>query len=192
MEQLQASLSLVKLLRTTVAQVFETLGNGISIENGSENQFQQELHEILTSANTRLRYVSCQIECNKIIQNIIFQRKKKTFSYSRDLESSINGLTPPPAPFSLGNTSYLSQETTQDRQALYSQLVNSYKWIDKVHEYGSMAATMLSTNALKRSYFNNSNKRRRPLTSSHNISPMYAIWHERFSILPSIVESKFT
>lgn len=55
MEQLQQSLSLVKLLRTTVAQVFETLGNGISIENGSENQFQQELHEILTAANTRLR-----------------------------------------------------------------------------------------------------------------------------------------
>lgn len=56
MEQVLQSLSMVKLLRTTVAQVFETLGNGISIENGSENQFQQELHEILTSANTRLRY----------------------------------------------------------------------------------------------------------------------------------------
>lgn len=57
MEQLQSSLSLVKLLRTSVAQVFETLGNGITIENGNENQFQQELHEILTSVNTRLRYV---------------------------------------------------------------------------------------------------------------------------------------
>lgn len=67
MEQLQASLSLVKLLRTTVAQVFETLGNGISIENGSENQFQQELHEILTSANTRLRLVLYHIKCNKKI-----------------------------------------------------------------------------------------------------------------------------
>lgn len=67
MEQLQSSLSLVKLLRTTVAQVFETLGNGISIENGSENQFQQELHDVLTSANSRLRFVSCEIECDEII-----------------------------------------------------------------------------------------------------------------------------
>lgn len=83
----------------------------------------------------------------------------------------MNGLTPPQAPFSLGNTSYLSQETTQDRQALYSQLVNSYKWIDKMHDYGSLAMHMLSANALKRSHFNNSNKRRRPLTSCHNISP---------------------
>lgn len=170
MEQLQASLSLVKLLRTTVAQVFETLGNGISIENGSENQFQQELHEILTSANSRLRFVSCEIKCDEIIYFV--NERIRIFFSQRDLESSINGLTPPPAPFSLGNTSYLSQETTQDRQALYSQLVNSYKWIDKVHEYGSMATTMLSANALKRSYFNNSNKRRRPLTSSHNIPPM--------------------
>lgn len=53
----------------------------------------------------------------------------------RDLESIINGLTPPQAPFTLGNTSFLSQETTQERQALYSQLVNSYKWIDKVLIY---------------------------------------------------------
>lgn len=97
--------------------------------------------------------------------------KKKTFLCS-DLESNINGLTPPPAPFTLGNTSFLSQETTQDRQGLYSQLVNSYKWIDKVHEYGALASTTLQANALKRSYFNNSNKRRRPLTSCHNISPV--------------------
>lgn len=74
MEQLQSSLSLVKLLRTSVAQVFETLGNGISIENGNENQFQQELHEILTSANTRLRYVPHYVELNQIINCNVFQR----------------------------------------------------------------------------------------------------------------------
>lgn len=54
------------------------------------------------------------------------------FQLYSDLESIINGLTPPQAPFTLGNTSFLLQETTQERQALYSQLVNSYKWIDKV------------------------------------------------------------
>lgn len=55
MDQLKSSLSMVKLLRTSVAQVFDTLGNGISIDNGNENQFQQELQEILQLANTRLR-----------------------------------------------------------------------------------------------------------------------------------------
>lgn len=34
-----------------------------------------------------------------------------------------------------------------------------------------MAQSLLSTNALKRSYFTNSTKRRRPLTSSHNVAP---------------------
>lgn len=52
--------------------------------------------------------------------------------YCRDVENSVANLTPPPGPFSLGNTTYLSQETTQERQALYGQLVNSYKWTDKV------------------------------------------------------------
>lgn len=52
--------------------------------------------------------------------------------YLRDLESTINSLSTPPAPLTLGNTAFLTQELSQDRQALYSQLVNSYKWIDKV------------------------------------------------------------
>jgi mediator of RNA polymerase II transcription subunit 27 len=52
--------------------------------------------------------------------------------YFRDVEQSVNALVPPPGPFNLGNTTYLGQETTQDRQALYSQLVESYKWTDKV------------------------------------------------------------
>lgn len=74
-------------------------------------------------------------------------------------------------PFTLGNTAFLSQETTLERQALYSKLVNSYKWIDKVHDYSQLAMQVLSANALKRSYFTNSNKRRRPITSSHNVAP---------------------
>lgn len=54
------------------------------------------------------------------------------YLFYRDVENSVSNLTPPPGAFSLGNTTYLSQETTQERQALYGQLVNSYKWTDKV------------------------------------------------------------
>lgn len=50
----------------------------------------------------------------------------------RDVEQAVGSLSQPPGPFSLGNTSYLSQECTHDRLALYSQLVMSYKWTDKV------------------------------------------------------------
>lgn len=48
----------------------------------------------------------------------------------------MNSLSAPPGPFNLGNTACLSQESTQDRQALYAQLVNSYKWTDKVCDFG--------------------------------------------------------
>lgn len=54
----------------------------------------------------------------------------------RDVEQAVNSLSAPPGPFNLGNTAYLSQESTQDRQALYAQLVNSYKWTDKVCNFG--------------------------------------------------------
>lgn len=56
------------------------------------------------------------------------------------MESLINGLQVPMSPYYLGNTTYLSQEITQERQAMYSQLVNSYKWIDKVNHMAEKQA----------------------------------------------------
>lgn len=57
MEQLQTALSAVKVLRTNVGQVFETLGGGIRVEQGEdgENKFLHELQELLTSTNSNLR-----------------------------------------------------------------------------------------------------------------------------------------
>jgi mediator of RNA polymerase II transcription subunit 27 len=90
----------------------------------------------------------------------------------RDVEQAISSLNPPPGPFNLASTTYLSQETTQERQALYSTLVNSYKWTDKVHEYSNVAQTLLSQNSLKRSYTSSSRtKRGRYQTSNHNVPP---------------------
>lgn len=73
MDQLHQGLSSLKLLRTNVGQIFETLGGGIRIEHGEEhgeNKFLQELQELLTSTNTHLRLVHTTIEfhfiCNRI------------------------------------------------------------------------------------------------------------------------------
>lgn len=57
MEQLQSSLANIKTLRTTVAQVFETLANGVRSEHGTdgESKFLQELQELLSATNTHLR-----------------------------------------------------------------------------------------------------------------------------------------
>lgn len=69
---------------------------------------------------------------------------------------------------SFGNTSFLSQETTIERQNLYPMLVNSYRWIEKVNAHSHMASTILNANILKRSYYNSSSKRRR---RNSNCSP---------------------
>lgn len=57
MEQLQTALGAVKVLRTTVGQVFETLGSGIRAEHGEdgETKFIHEIQELLTATNTQLR-----------------------------------------------------------------------------------------------------------------------------------------
>lgn len=107
LHQLNVALNSLKVLRSNVSGVFESLGNGLRLEHGEdlkENKFIVELQDLLTTVNCNLR----------------------------DVEQAVSNLTPPPGAFNLGNTTYLSHETTQERQALYGQLVNSYKWTDKV------------------------------------------------------------
>lgn len=146
-EPLYTALNSIKVLRSSVGHVFDTLGNGLRAEHGEEGKdarFIMELQELLSSVTLNFR----------------------------DVEQAVSSLTPPPGPFNLGNTTFLSQESTLERQALYSQLVNSYKWNDKIHEYGNLAVSLLSQNSLKRSYINSSSaKRRRTQTSSHNVPP---------------------
>lgn len=93
----------------------------------------------------------------------------------RDVEQAVSQLNPPPGPFNLSSTSHLSQETTQERQALYSTLVNSYKWTDKVHEYSTTIQSIVSNSSLKRTYTTGSSrsKRGKPQASIHTVSPQY-------------------
>ncbi|XP_043679306.1 mediator of RNA polymerase II transcription subunit 27 isoform X1 [Vespula pensylvanica] len=137
----------VNYYKASVGQVFDSLANGLRADHGEENKdakYLLELQELLTTVNVNLR----------------------------DVEQAVNSLNPPPGPFNLASTTYLSQETTQERQALYSSLVNSYKWTDKVHEYSNAAQTLLNQNSLKRSYTNTSRaKRGRVQTSNHNVPP---------------------
>lgn len=88
-----------------------------------------------------------------------------------EVEQLINALQVPPTAYHLGNTTFLAQETSQDRQALYPQLVNSYKWIDKVHDHSFLAYNNLTQNTLRRSYNYCSQKRQRLPFSSFNNDP---------------------
>lgn len=147
LEQLHSALSSIKVLRSNVGLVFDSVSNGLRAdhgEEGKENRFVSELQDLLTTVNNNLR----------------------------DVESSVSNLSTPPGPFNLANTAYLSQETTQERQALYGQLVNSYRWTDKVRDYSSLAGTILATNSVNKTYKTYSTtKRRKTQTSNHNVSP---------------------
>lgn len=146
-EQLNTSLNSIKALRSSVRRVFESVSNGLRADHGDdgkENKFIFELQELLTTVNNNLR----------------------------DVENVVSNLTPPPGAFNLGNTTYLSQETTQERQALYGQLVNSYKWTDKVREYSALAGNILATNSFNKTYKTfSTTKRRKTQTSNHNVPP---------------------
>lgn len=146
-EQLNVCLNSIKALRSSVRRVFESVSNGLRADHGDdgkENKFIFELQELLTTVNNNLR----------------------------DVENIVSNLTPPPSAFNLGNTTYLSQETTQERQALYGQLVNSYKWTDKVREYSALAGNILATNSFNKTYKTfSTTKRRKTQTSNHNVPP---------------------
>jgi mediator of RNA polymerase II transcription subunit 27 len=146
-EQLNSALNSIKTLRSNVRRVFESVSNGLRAdhgEEGKENKFIVELQDLLTTVNNNLR----------------------------DVESAVGNLTPPPGAFNLGNTTYLGQETTQERQALYGQLVNSYKWTDKIREYSALAGNILATNSFNKTYKTfSTTKRRKTQTSNHNVSP---------------------
>ena len=58
MEQLQIALSALKVLRSSVGQVFHSLANGVGAENeeeNKENKYLLELQELLSSVGTNLR-----------------------------------------------------------------------------------------------------------------------------------------
>ena len=60
MEQLQTALIAIKVLRSSVGQVFDSLGNGLRADHGEENKenkYLLELQELLTTVNVNLRYL---------------------------------------------------------------------------------------------------------------------------------------
>lgn len=58
MDPLYTALNSIKVLRSNVGRVFESLSNGLRAEHGEEgkeNRFILELQELLTTVNTNLR-----------------------------------------------------------------------------------------------------------------------------------------
>jgi len=134
------TLQAVRILRSNVSYAFENLANGLrqSEEGEGGNEFLQELEQNFSVINTCMRNV----------------------------EASSDNLMPPTGPLTLSNGGLLSLDPTDDRNALYANMIESYKWADKLHEFANHATPILLKNCFKRSLtssmdFRRSNKRHR-------------------------------
>ena len=135
LEAVSASLKAVKVLRTSVRDLFKLLSEGeISHQNQNKNESKEQLF---------------LDEVKSLIENIS--------SKTRELESSCTLLAHPSVPLSinLGNTGLLGQDPAFERTNLYSSLIASYRWNDKLHEYASHTYTILTANSLKRTHLGN-------------------------------------
>ncbi|XP_013784572.1 mediator of RNA polymerase II transcription subunit 27-like, partial [Limulus polyphemus] len=149
LEAVNKGLRSVKVLRSTVGELFRTLADGLKashVDEGKDMQYLTELQSILSNINTRLR----------------------------DLETAVTLLGTPPPQLHLGNTSHLSLDPTYDKSSLYTEMVKSFRWCDKVHEHSSHAHAILTQNSLKRSNVNPlllAKRVRRTPHNGYNMSP---------------------
>jgi len=156
METLQNSLGHMKMLRCSMNNVFESITNHLDNTTAIPNSSSTELPAQLPEDRER----NFKLELNSNMQRVI--------GNVRELEKLIMSLNAPTSGFMLGNTAQINQEVSGDKIPLYSQLIDSYKWLEKVHEYAGLAIPLLGQNPLKRTYFGASlsAKRRKILTTS--------------------------
>lgn len=136
MEKINATLNAVKALRSSVRQCFEQLADGTTkqVDGTGVDQAEESRNKFLVEFQENYGNINQQLRLFFLFKNWL-KKYKFYIIYFREVESLINGLQVPMSPYYLGNTTYLAQEITQERQAMYSQLVNSYKWIDKVCKF---------------------------------------------------------
>ncbi|XP_013388061.1 mediator of RNA polymerase II transcription subunit 27-B [Lingula anatina] len=123
---LARSLLAVRTLRSSVNQVFERFRNGMKEDNSNENKersFLNELQQGLLSVNQNLG----------------------------EVEKLGSVITAPAGPLLSGNSALLSLDPVLDKTPLHSQLLQAYKWSNKVHDVANHAFVLLNQNSLKRS-----------------------------------------
>ncbi|GIX70085.1 mediator of RNA polymerase II transcription subunit 27-B [Caerostris extrusa] len=148
-DALQSGLKAVRALRSSVIELFKLLGDGASAAYGDEERekFLNEVQVIL--GNTKVRM--------------------------REMETAGTLLGTPNPPLNLGNSGLLSQDPAYEKTPLYSELVKSHRWFDKLVDLSLQASTMFSQNALKRAPFSPlaPSKQLRAKPTGHNLPPQY-------------------
>ena len=190
LDAVHSALKSVKLLRCTVGDVFRCLADCPLITNANQSGDESV---VSTPPTTTSNNINTTTTNNNNTQNQSPNNSSPTSSNGnqladlqtllsavnsrfRELETACTLLTPlnsNPSNISLGNSSLLGQDPYYDKTNLYSDMISSYRWSDKMIEYSSFAATLLQQNSLKRalipSIYLKGRQQRRP-ANGHNIS----------------------
>ncbi|WAQ98099.1 MD27B-like protein [Mya arenaria] len=125
-ETILQAIKLTQRLRSSVAKVFQNLADGCAIEKGTEKKKAEK--EVLNKFHESLLSVNNDIS-----------ELEKTGSAL----TSLSPVTP--------NSIYLSIDPAIDKMPVYQQVLQAYKWSNKVSELAGYAANILDThNKFKR------------------------------------------
>ncbi|XP_049516026.1 mediator of RNA polymerase II transcription subunit 27-like, partial [Dermacentor silvarum] len=69
-----------------------------------------------------------------VVSLTVKERASASVRTSARLETAVTLLSSPIAPLNLGSTGHLCQDPTLDRTSLYTDMVKSYRWFDKVRK----------------------------------------------------------
>eukprot|EP00095_Tigriopus_kingsejongensis_P009055 maker-scaffold308_size214241-snap-gene-1.33 protein:Tk09055 transcript:maker-scaffold308_size214241-snap-gene-1.33-mRNA-1 annotation:"mediator of rna polymerase ii transcription subunit 27" len=145
LQHLQTALRLIPEIRARTSQLLSQVADGLGVRHGEENKEKRFLAELKGLLDGVTGHMS-------------------------DLEQTLNHQPPIATPLPLGQSVYLSLDTAVDSIPIYQNLVSSYRWLDKTHDYAHCAAAFLSQNSLNRSIGKVSKNRRR-INTSHTAQP---------------------
>ncbi|XP_067868426.1 mediator of RNA polymerase II transcription subunit 27 isoform X2 [Heterodontus francisci] len=120
------AINAIQQLRSSVTRVFDTLKDGMKNKEtleGKEKAFISDFQENLHAVNRDLN----------------------------ELERLSNLVGRPSESHPLHNSGLLSLDPVQDKTPLYSQLLQAYKWSNKLQYHAGLASSLLNQQSLKRS-----------------------------------------
>lgn len=153
LDAVHAGLKATRLLRGSVRDLLKILSDGptsvTSDDTETEKTLAQDVQTTINGISTRIR----------------------------DLETACTLLVHPncSANINLGNSSLLGHDPAWERTPLYSSLLNSYRWSDRVVEHAAHVLQMLSANSLKKTTGQVPGINRRPLSATPFKRPVYTV-----------------
>jgi len=177
-ELIQSSIHLIQKLRAGVGQVFKDLSDGISEHEEDTSSSKETSSDSSKEASSSLKDKSSvtsqtkdgagneksedQQEKHRAILRTL-KKSLETISHDfSDLEKKGAAVTPV---HHLSNVDYLSLDPVDKNSVMHPQLLQSYKWTNKMHELANHAFTLLSQNQLKRTQTPSYTSAKKPKTT---------------------------